>query len=130
MAYIGPINHWPWKKSPPELSPLQSANNATPNVVSLPKCPWFSAQSLAVDGKLAARLKTTMPHMPVIPPGNKGNHACQLHRWANKEQTCNNMIPPGARQHVMRCKQCQVNICLQCWESYHTKEDLKKKLTQ
>ncbi len=35
------------------------------------------------------------------------------------------MKPSGSRSGVMRCKTCEVNLCLKCWKPYHRKNRLK-----
>jgi hypothetical protein len=69
------------------------------------------------------RLDQSLSHLPVVPEGEKGNHVCQLHRWAS-----GSTIPPGARNMVCRCSACAVNVCLQCYELFHTETNLPSKI--
>ncbi len=69
------------------------------------------------QGWLKIRLNhKTANHMPVAAPGEKP--VGQLHRWAHKEfqpkDHVKNNTPAGSRAHVMRCKVCDVNLCLGC----------------
>jgi hypothetical protein len=67
--------------------------------------------------------------MPV-PPSHQ-NVTSQLHCWAYKEThpldkaEGSNIKPSGLHSHVMQCEACTVNLCLECWELFHTKEHLK-----
>ena len=37
-------------------------------------------------------------------------------------------LPSGARHQVARCKTCEVNLCLNCYELFHTKADLEAEI--
>ncbi len=112
LAYLDPNKHWPRRKSPPEL--LAIAHKTPKSKQQIPRAPRLDNNALCPDnGRLKNRLDTTLNHMPIVPPGKKGDANCQLHRWAHKIQTSQHNIPPGARQHVMMCRECRVNICLQ-----------------
>ena len=64
----------------------------------------------------------------MVPRGKQENHICHLHRWAancdNAKQNDNKMSS-GARHHVCKCKACEENLCLNCYEIFHTKDDLE-----
>jgi hypothetical protein len=56
-----------------------------------------------------------------------GRFVCQLHQWAHKEfnpDEMDNVKPKGSQAQFMRCHECDVHLCLPCWEIYHTKERL------
>ena len=75
-------------------------------------------------GRLRSRLAPT-GHMPVAA---KGIHVCQLHRWAYKEFNPgepDNAKPKGSRASVMRCRECDVHLCINCFEIFHTSERLR-----
>mmetsp|Transcript_17195 Transcript_17195/g.26158 ORF Transcript_17195/g.26158 Transcript_17195/m.26158 type:complete len:83 (-) Transcript_17195:80-328(-) len=66
-------------------------------------------------------------HMPVPPGGKKDNHVCQLHRWAHgktksieQRKDNKNIIPTGACAAVNHRKACEVDLCLHCFELFHT----------
>ena len=107
---------------PPPPSKQQNGNNNSPTCT---KAPRFSAKSLSPNrGALKKRLDTSLHHIPVPPTFWK---VCQLHRWASLEKN-KLKSPVGARSGLMHCKACSVNICLHCWEMYHTCADLTSKI--
>ncbi len=119
-AHINPDEYWPRKKCP-----LKSGVQVTAGKTRAPKM-----DSLALSptrGWLRGRLDNLVMHMPVNPEAATGTTVCQLHRWAYKEfnpHDDKNCKPAGLHSQVMRCRTCQVNLCLGCWEIYHTKERL------
>ena len=129
-ALLNPHTDWPRRKSPPNSAP------STPK--QFIRAPKFNINALSPNkGRLKMRLDNTLVHMPVPPPGKKEYHVCQLHRWAHSEKFNNkkgkgekktNTIPPGARVCVCHCKACSVNLCLECFETYHTVDHLHTKI--
>jgi len=124
-ALLDPVTEWQRRKPPPV------AARRTPQA-AIKRAPRFTVNTLCpTTGKLKIRLSTSFMHMPVPPPGKKDNHVCQLHRWAHGEcqsveqrKDNKNIIPAGARSAVLHCKACGVNLCLHCFELFHTKADL------
>ncbi len=126
FALINPDKYWPCKKSPQELIAKNKHNNS-----STPKAPKFDTNALCPEnGQLKNRLDSTLGHMPTPAAVNSKNSGCQLHQWAHKPKTGEHKLLPGLRVHVMHCKECKVNICLCCWEIYHTENDLSQKIDQ
>ena len=122
---------WPRRKSPtPQTAASQKKRKASSALdeAGTPKAPRFSFNALCpTAGKLRKRLDTTLTHMPVEPSVAPANRVCQLHRWAAREEGKN--IPPGARGHsVAQCKACGVNLCIRCFEMYHTEMFPESKL--
>jgi hypothetical protein len=85
---------------------------------------------LPTRGWLKGRLNhNTTIHMPVPPLSQ--NATCQLHCWAYKEMHLldkaerSNIKPFSLHSHVMQYEACGVNLCLKCWELFHTKQRLK-----
>ncbi len=118
LGYLDLKKYWPCRKS---LTICNKPDNITPprKKPPVPRAPWFDEAALCPDnGRIKKRLDSTLNHMPTTPLGAKGNVNCQLHRWANREMTGENVIPPGGRQHVMLCRECDVNLCLLCWEIF------------
>jgi hypothetical protein len=79
-------------------------------------------------GRLKIRLNhKTANHMLVAAPGEKP--VCQLHRWVHKEfqhkDHVKNNKPAGSCAHGMRRRVCKVNLCLRCWNFFHTKQRLR-----
>ena len=74
------------------------------------------------DGSLRCRLNRTCGHWPSETESNKDRNkpACQLHKWAAGLQKRNN---------VAFCADCNVILCLQCWESFHTVYDIVSEKT-
>eukprot|EP00956_Cyclotella_meneghiniana_P025071 scaffold51490_cov40-Cyclotella_meneghiniana.AAC.2 len=125
---IDPENEWPKRKSksPQPLSGRKRGSNPKATTRSAK----FTKNSLSRDGKLSIRLDTSQSHMPGVPEGS-ASPICQLHRWAlNNGNTKgdDNKLPSGSRHQVARCKSCEVNLCLSCYEIFHTKADLEAEL--
>jgi hypothetical protein len=128
-AHLDPDEDWPTKKSPPE-TPTSSAASA-----SKKRAPKIDSKALSpTRGRMKVRLDTNVNHMPVVPRGPPRANVCQLHRWADKEFNPStddktgrkkNTKPAGARTGVMRCTVCNVNLCIPCWEIFHTKERIR-----
>ena len=124
-AHLDPEEDWPKRKSA-EISP------ASKGVTSAEKTRAKKIDSQALSptrGRLKVRLDhETRTHMPTVCLVKEPT--CQLHRWAHKEfnplekmKGANNK-PSGSRSHVMRCNTCGVNLCLHCWEIFHSKPRL------
>ena len=114
-AHVDPNEYWLQRKSPPKGIPKANAKRM---------CYRVDSQALSpTRGWLRDRLAPGH-HMPVMA---SGNHVCQLYQWAHKEFNPNepdNVKPKGSRTQVMRCRECNVHLCLPCFEIYHTKERL------
>ncbi len=120
LAYLDPKKYWPCRKSPTICNKLDNITppRKKPLVIQAPQ---FDKAALCPDnGGIKKRLDSTLYHMPTTLLGAKGNVNCQLHQWANRGMMGENMIPPGGRQNVMLCRECDVNLCLRCWENFHS----------
>jgi hypothetical protein len=129
-AHLDPIEYWPRRKGPfknddttrPTKQDSSSDLKKTPRMDSI-------ALSPTRDWLKGCLNHNTTIYMPV-PPSSE-NATCQLHCWAYKEMHSldkaegSNIKPSGLRSHVMRCEACGVNLCLKCWEHFHTKQRLK-----
>jgi hypothetical protein len=76
--------------------------------------------SLAENGALQCRLDTTRSHLPSKKRGNRPQ--CALHSWT------------GVRKEagILYCRSCNINLCIDCYEIFHTQSDLvgtKEQLT-
>ena len=127
-THLNPDKDWQRKKSPP------ATPKSTTSSDSKKRAPKIDNKALSpTRGQMKVRLDTSRNHMPVIPRGKPHNNVCQLHRWADKEfnPTADvkgrkkNTKPAGGRTNVMRCTMCDVNLCIRCWEIFHTKEHLR-----
>jgi len=76
--------------------------------------------------RLNHEIRTHMTAVPLLE-----NPVCQLHWWAHKEfnplekKEGVSVKPSGSRLHVMQCNTCGVNLCLHCWEIFHSQSRLK-----
>ena len=70
----------------------------------------------------AMRLDIKLGHWPTIPE-EENPPRCQLHTWAT-----NSKIRKKAK--VLHCKCCNVFLCAQCFEIFHTEPDLVGKKAQ
>ena len=128
-AHLDPVEFWPRRKSPPELS----RRTTKPSNDAKQRGPRMDSEALLpTRGKLKRRLDTLLPHVPVKPFSK--NATCQLHRWAWKEthpkdkMEGRNWKPPGARAKLLRCETCQVHLCLNCWAVYLNVKYLKQRV--
>lgn len=66
-------------------------------------------------GSLNCRLGNCASHWPKPPKGKSRQIYCQLHKWAG-----------GRRKYkdVAYCVECNVNLCLTCYERFHSTWDL------
>ena len=130
-ALISPESDWPRRKGPPEIS-SQKKRKRSPTAAEqtggATKAPRFHWNALCPSsGSLRCRLDETQNHMPIEPSVKPDNRVCQLHRWAAQTKGMN--IPPGARgSSVCQCKHCGVNLCIRCFETYHTCWFLESKI--
>jgi hypothetical protein len=122
-THIDSNEYWPRAKSPPKIVDLN---------VTVAKGRSHKMDSLALSptrGRLCGRLNGSVTHMPVLPDATKGMTVCQLHQWAYKEfnpgDTRKNPKPSGSRSQVMHCQACKVNLCVRCWEIFHTQERVR-----
>ncbi|MFM8621986.1 MAG: hypothetical protein ACKOB3_01190, partial [Holophagaceae bacterium] len=115
-AHVDPNEYWPQRKSPPKSVPKANAKSI---------CHRFDSQALSpTRGWLRNRL-APLTHMPIMA---SKDHVCQLHRWAFREFNPNepdHVKPKGSRAQVMKCRECNVHLCLPCFEIYHTQERLR-----
>ena len=68
-----------------------------------------------VKGKLNIRLNTTVHHWP---EEVKSGSRCQLHRWARGREL------PAVMKGVIKCSICRVNLCMQCYHTFHKEGDI------
>jgi hypothetical protein len=117
-AHIDPDEYWLRRKSPPKTSVSRAdPQKRTQRIDSLALSPTRGRLQHRLDGH---------NHMPVVPVNRQ--MCCQLHRWAYKEfnpDEKDNGKPKGSRVGVMRCRECNVHLCLSCWEIFHSKERLR-----
>ena len=129
LAWIHPLKYWPdnnRKKSRKRVSTeveesdgvnTRSAASTSSSVndnSSLKRSQAFSDRSLDPEkGALKNRLVVGGHWPEAIPPGMDVN--CQLHRWATGKKH---------RAKVVKCKQCKVNLCVDCFYVFHTKHQL------
>ena len=71
------------------------------------------------EGALKCRINCAVGHWPSKPPVDKhGNKtACQIHKWTSGQQM---------RKGTAICETCNVSLCLECYEQFHTVWDLVK----
>jgi len=115
-AHVDPDEFWPRRKSPPKATSKTAQKRSTK----------IDSQALSPSqGRLRDRL-TPAIHLAV--PCEK-QHTCQLHRWAHKEfNPCElekNLKPKGSCSLVVRCRECDVHLCIPCFEIFHTKQRLR-----
>ena len=69
------------------------------------------------SGALKVRLNRNVPHWPSTPINDQNRNlpACQLHRWASGIQK---------RANIAFCAECNVNLCLDCFQTYHVVYEL------
>ena len=67
------------------------------------------------DGSLKMRLDRKLPHFPKRQ--DNINCRCQLHGFLKMNRS---------RAKVMYCKDCNVNLCIDCWQTFHTCKVLKR----
>ncbi len=115
--------YWPQKKSPQKsgVDMVRKGKKRAPKIDSLALSP--------TRGWLRGRLDDSVIYMPVLPDAPPGTTMCQLHQWVYKEfnhdDDAKNCKPAGSHSQVMLCRTCQVNLFLNCWEFFHTKEHLQ-----
>ena len=76
----------------------------------------FSDASLHPQGDLRIRLDWSHRHLAA--PNFKSEAYCQLHWWAKKN---------FFRKSLAKCVICKVNLCLQCFERFHSVDQLVTK---
>jgi hypothetical protein len=133
-AHLDPEEDWPKRKSPGTLHTNDERGAVATSEVKKRNPRMDSASLSPSRGRLKGRLDhVSMTHMPTQPRGAVGSAVCQLHRWAHKQANTDgskiNGKPGGARAHVMLCKACDVNLCLGCWEIYHTQARLQSHIS-
>ena len=120
-ALIDPDGSWPgWnKRKPPPDEP--SKKKPAPPQERKRKARFCPKTLSPTRGALKRRLDVTLDHtpMPHRKDAKKDDYVCQLHRAASRAVNDNNAIPKGARTGVATCKECQVNLCIKCWQPYH-----------
>eukprot|EP00956_Cyclotella_meneghiniana_P034869 scaffold109003_cov36-Cyclotella_meneghiniana.AAC.1 len=131
-ALIDPEGEWPKRKAktPPAANRKRNSDSQSAKPKA-PKAPRFTNNTLSRHGTLSRRLDASLNHMPVVPSGDQSGHICQLHRWAGNygnNDKKNNKMPSGSRFNVCHCKACGVNLCLCCFELYHTKANLEAEI--
>ena len=116
-AHVDPDEFWPRRKSPPKDRFKTALPKRSTKVDSKALSPS--------QGRLRDRL-TPAVHLAV--PCAK-HHTCQLHRWAHKEfnpcERDKNEKPKGSRSQVVRCRECDIHLCIPCFEIFHTKQNLR-----
>ncbi len=127
LTYVDPKKHWSPRKPPPWQSQMNAKSQIWNTKQHIHWTPRFDKAVVCLDnGELKKQLDTMLNHIPTDPAGKKGDMNCQLHRWAHREITAQNVVPPGGWQHVILCKDYGLNICLCCWEIFHSQPNLNK----
>jgi hypothetical protein len=110
LAWISPEEYYePSKKTNALTPPAPSSNKKA----KLKRTEFFTDFSVAAAGKLTiTRMNTYLQHLPV--PPNSERSRCGMHRWLGID----------TQKDVMTCKSCNVNLCLRCYEGFHTIVDL------
>ena len=123
-ALLDPDNEWPGRMKQTAATPKRPV----PAARDFSRKARMTAKTLSPNkGALKHRLDMDYCHLPVPPTGDvKDNNVCQLHRQANRAINKSNDIPAGARNDVLFCEACNVNLCLRCFKLYHTERDLGK----
>ena len=87
---------------------------------------YISDTSLGPNGKLSKRLFDPIKHMPSECPSvlntkesKNARPKCQLHNWFQRL----------SRDKIMYCKECNVNLCIDCYSLFHTEPNLVKMKT-
>ena len=69
--------------------------------------------SLCKKGNLGSRrLNRTLDHLPIPSRGTKKK--CAMHRWQHQRK----------EGKLMYCRSCNVNLCTDCYDLFHTVEDI------
>lgn len=76
---------------------------------------FLSDSSLGRDGDLKCRLDKTLNHFPKS--CSSSNPQCALHQWAGSV----------SQNQILFCPTCKVNLCIDCFELFHTESDLSSK---
>ena len=127
LAWINPLKYWTDTKKIRSMERLQSeieesdgvntrsGTNSTSTYKQLSKRSQpFSNTSLDPrNGALKERLLFGGHWPKAIPPKRDVN--CQLHRWATGKKH---------RSKLMTCMQYNVNLCIRCFYTFHTKQTL------
>jgi hypothetical protein len=123
-ALLDPDNEWPGRTKQTAATPKRPVAAAR----DFARKARMTAKTLSPNkGALKHRLDMDYCHLPVPPTGDvKDNNVCQLHCQANRAINKSNDIPAGARNDVLFCEACNVNLCLRCFKLYHTERDLGK----
>jgi hypothetical protein len=103
LAWISPEEYYQGSKKSSAPTP------PTTNKKKVKRTEFFTDHSVGSSGKLTLlRLNSYLPHFPV--PPNSDRSRCGMHRWLGID----------TQKDVMTCKSCNVNLCLRCYEGFHT----------
>ena len=92
---------------------------STASNTSSKRAPTINDKTLDPDqGELRIRLSTKYFHCPVRPKAK--DPSCQLHRWAS------NNPAHKTRGGIICCDCCNVNLCLDCFDLYHSINDVER----
>ena len=109
LAWISPEEYYQASKNTNATTPPAPSSNKK----KLKRTEFFTDHSVAAAGKLTVtRMNTYLQHLPV--PPNSERSRCGMHRWLGIDM----------QKDVMTCKSCNVNLCLRCYEGFHTIVDL------
>ena len=107
-------------------------SNSTSTDSQKPKSPQLSDSSLSAGGKLKCRLDFyECKHLPLsADTAGKPFAKCSLHRWTLGREG-------EVRKSILVCGDCNVSLCVDCYDIFHSvedltlhKEELKRKLTE
>jgi hypothetical protein len=104
------------------LTPMFSSPSSVSTITttSSSRATFCTDSSLAENGALRCRLDTTMSHLPSRKRGKRPQ--CALHNWIDARKNTD----------ILYCQSCNINLCIDCYEIFHTVPNLvgtKRQLT-
>lgn len=102
-----------------DLTPNTHCSPCSPNAFPS-KSPRFDSNTLSSNGRLSSRLDFFgKKHLPISreAAGKSKETSCALQRWAVGREC-------KYRNGVQVCKDCNVPLCVECYEVFHSIEDI------
>jgi len=94
-----------------------SAGSGSSTTKAITKAPHLNDNSISnPSGPFARRLDRMYNHYPEF--ATDARPYCALHRYVGKLEE---------RRHVYRCTHCKINLCIDCFREFHTRENIKEK---
>ena len=122
-SLLDPETEWPRRDQPigPDAEPTKKSQMCAAGLPGVRR-PKFSKESLhAETGAIKCRLDHSKRHWPTkLAEGQHRTTCCQLHRFASRSLGKGSVEPPGARSNVYHCPDCNVALCIPCWDRFHT----------